>query len=177
MELFSAGRPVKGELFYGREKELKEMLILIENMQPIALISQRRMGKTTILKNLEDVLPDEGFIPVYVDCWETNSIEELSETLIENCISSSFRITKEKELYLRTKRFFGGKLSSMIDSVRAVKGSLYDVFQVYIEFKDRRSPFYGMFEPIRLTARQKWKRRHLSSGNYQRLILKLMSRP
>ncbi len=42
------------EFFYGREKELSELKTHISNSTNVLLFSKRRMGKSTLIKNLFD---------------------------------------------------------------------------------------------------------------------------
>jgi len=54
-----AGDPVEGDLFVGRGeviKQLEELWLTNGQLQSVALDSHRRMGKTSILKNLPNYL-------------------------------------------------------------------------------------------------------------------------
>ncbi len=45
---FLAGPPVTGELFVGRTEEIEDLITFTRIGQPVALISPRRLGKTSL---------------------------------------------------------------------------------------------------------------------------------
>ena len=49
------------EFFYGREKELNELKAHISNSTNVLLFSKRRMGKSTLIKNLFDESAEISF--------------------------------------------------------------------------------------------------------------------
>ena len=59
---YQAGSPVIGQRFYGREKEIKEILYLLLGgvTQPILLRGARRIGKSSILHQLRYLLTHDG---------------------------------------------------------------------------------------------------------------------
>ena len=69
------------EMFFGREKELREITEHAATAS-YALIGGRRIGKTSILKRLERVrLPAAGFLPLYHDCSFTPTQTELVQAM------------------------------------------------------------------------------------------------
>lgn len=68
---YIAGNPVTGEdAFFGRSDVLRKVLSALRspNRNAITLYGQRRIGKTSILRELEQRLPKEGpYRPVYFD--------------------------------------------------------------------------------------------------------------
>ena len=68
---YIAGNPVRGEtLFVGRSDILRDVQSLLRdpNANAIALYGQRRIGKTSILFQLEEQLAESGkYLPVYFD--------------------------------------------------------------------------------------------------------------
>jgi AAA+ ATPase superfamily predicted ATPase len=68
MVKFIFGKPIKSlEDFYDREELLKSMLSYIEKGQSYALIGFRRMGKTSILNVLQQILRERGFLTSFID--------------------------------------------------------------------------------------------------------------
>ncbi|MEM3833511.1 MAG: ATP-binding protein [Thermoprotei archaeon] len=68
MVRFVFGRPIKNlEDFYDREELLESMINYIERGQSYALIGFRRMGKTSILNVLEQILSKRGFLTSFID--------------------------------------------------------------------------------------------------------------
>jgi len=70
---FTAG-PVVGEFFFDRERELAELLDAVRDLKRgvrhyYALIGQRKIGKTSILRELERRLRrEEGLVGSFLDC-------------------------------------------------------------------------------------------------------------
>jgi branched-chain amino acid transport system substrate-binding protein len=81
---YIAGNPVRGETYFvGRSGILREVLALFRNPKTnaIVLYGQRRIGKTSILLELEQQLADTGeYLPVYFDLHDKSDLS-LSEIL------------------------------------------------------------------------------------------------
>jgi len=68
MVKFIFGKPIKNlEDFYDREELVKPMVDYIEKSQSYALIGFRRMGKTSILNVLQELLKEKGFLTTFID--------------------------------------------------------------------------------------------------------------
>ncbi len=90
---YIAGNPVgKTPAFVGREDVVREVLRVLRDPHHSAmtLYGQRRIGKTSILQHLEDILPHRGpYLPVYFDlqnraAWPLGRVlEELARTIAE----------------------------------------------------------------------------------------------
>lgn len=132
---FVAGLPVTGELFTGRKKEIEKLIKLIQAGQPTAIVSPRKLGKTSLIRVVETRL--KNIIPVYIDCWDIDSQKELAKTIIKKTLDSYSTVTKKKDLKNRVKLFFSEKFKNMLDSIEKVSGSVKDIFTIFIEFKDR----------------------------------------
>ncbi|MEP7288930.1 MAG: tubulin-like doman-containing protein [Chloroflexota bacterium] len=66
---FYTKAPVPERMFYGREREIKDVRRKIKT-HSVALIGGRRIGKTSTLQQIERVLraPDSGYQVYYLDC-------------------------------------------------------------------------------------------------------------
>jgi CRISPR-associated protein (TIGR03986 family) len=74
---FNTSGPTTGSMFFGREHELRTISTHARNAS-YALIGGRRIGKTSILKQLElNQLPEAGFHAFYHDCSPTPTQAEL----------------------------------------------------------------------------------------------------
>jgi DNA-binding winged helix-turn-helix (wHTH) protein len=72
------GQWVRGERFYGRTATIQE--VLAGNRNWLWLLGTRRIGKTSLLKQLEMIAataPELGFVPVFWDLQGADSPEEL----------------------------------------------------------------------------------------------------
>jgi hypothetical protein len=66
---FYTKAPVPERMFYGREREIKDVRRKIKT-HSVALIGGRRIGKTSTLHQLDRLLKvtDSGYVPYYLDC-------------------------------------------------------------------------------------------------------------
>jgi hypothetical protein len=73
---FYTKAPVPERMFYGREREIKDVRRKIKT-HSVALIGGRRIGKTSTLQQIERVLsaPDSGQQPYYLDCHNSMSYQ------------------------------------------------------------------------------------------------------
>ncbi len=82
------GNPVEGSLFVGREdilKQLEELWIEANRLQSVVLFGHRRMGKTSILKNVNACLGD-GVKLAYVNMLTVgNAPQGVGEVLMAIC--------------------------------------------------------------------------------------------
>jgi len=91
---FVVGQWVRGQNFYGRSRMVEE--VLSGNRNWLWLLGTRRIGKTSMLKQLELIAaasPDLGYVPVFWDLQGADRPEELhldfAESLLdaEECLS------------------------------------------------------------------------------------------
>src|SRR5258706_6708163 len=66
---FYTKAPVPERMFYGREREIKDVRRKIKT-HSVALIGGRRIGQNSTLQQIERLLsvPDSGYVPYYLDC-------------------------------------------------------------------------------------------------------------
>jgi hypothetical protein len=66
---YIAGAPVQGEKFFGRGHILRwvEQKLRDPNINALVLFGQRRIGRTSILLQLQHTLPADAFLPIYFD--------------------------------------------------------------------------------------------------------------
>jgi len=65
---YPAPKPVKDpRLFFGRDAEYAKIKKYLSENKSIALIGERKIGKTSLLWYLKRVLVNDGFVPIYID--------------------------------------------------------------------------------------------------------------
>jgi DNA-binding winged helix-turn-helix (wHTH) protein len=90
---FVVGQWVRGDMFYGRAAEIEE--ILEGNRNWLWLLGTRRVGKTSLLKQLEHLAassPELGFFPVFWDLQGAASPEELGLDFGEALLDAEERL-------------------------------------------------------------------------------------
>ncbi len=79
---YVVGRWVSGDRFYGRERLVDELLHGFENC--FWVIGNRRIGKTSLLKQLEHLCQDSAsYLSLYWDIQGCSSMGDLGEALVE----------------------------------------------------------------------------------------------
>lgn len=76
---FIYGGLVFGRHFADRQSELSELAAEMRNGGKVFLISPRRIGKTCLLKNLQQNLEKEGFLTAYVDLFRAPTLRHFTE--------------------------------------------------------------------------------------------------
>ncbi len=78
------GDPVEGDLFVGRDdimRQLQELWLMGNHLQSVVLYGHRRMGKTSILRNVSQVL-GSGLRVAYVNLLQSAGAENISDVLL-----------------------------------------------------------------------------------------------
>jgi tetratricopeptide (TPR) repeat protein len=84
---YQAGGPVTGRMFVGRDREMKWIYSRIGHTN-VALVGGRRIGKTTILRQLEWIrLRQAGFVPYYYDCSTSTSFDDMVKGMANGWLS------------------------------------------------------------------------------------------
>jgi AAA+ ATPase superfamily predicted ATPase len=124
---FIVGRPVTGEYFIDREKELDKLMALVQGVRKGAssnsvLIGLRRTGKTSVLENLEVRLSsDAKIIPVIVNCYGIPAKSRLAKVLVDRTIESYVHKTGDKAYLKRLAKAIGELAKSALDRVSEIK--------------------------------------------------------
>jgi len=70
---FQYGGVVIGEAFCNRRRELRDLRRAFESGEKLFVYSERRLGKTSLVREALGKLPRSKFVAVYVDLWPTDS--------------------------------------------------------------------------------------------------------
>jgi len=108
---FEYGGVVSGDAFCNREKEVADLLQAIENNEKLFVFSERRYGKTSLVRTALGKLSKKGCVCAYVDLWPTDS-EAAFVTAVAKAITESTSTSVDKVLET-AKRFFGSLAPSV----------------------------------------------------------------
>jgi AAA+ ATPase superfamily predicted ATPase len=64
---FEYGGVVSGDAFCNRQKELADLVRAMENAEKLFVLSERRYGKTSLVRASLGKLPRKNFVSAYVD--------------------------------------------------------------------------------------------------------------
>ena len=113
---YVVGQWVRGERFYGRAAQLREILDGPRNC--LWLLGTRRIGKTSLLKQVEviaSISPDLKYFPLFWDFQGAETAEELHENFIDALLDTDERLT---HLGLNSDNIEGKDLFESLDRVR-----------------------------------------------------------
>src|SRR6266567_2634473 len=102
---FEYGGVVSGDKFCNRQKEKADLRKAIRNREKLFVFSERRFGKTSLIKSVLARLPKKQTVAAYVDLWPTES-EAAFVTALAKAIAESMTTSAQKLLQI-AKRFFG----------------------------------------------------------------------
>lgn len=103
---FKYGGVVGKAAFCNRKQELADLARAMENGDRLFLYSERRLGKTSLVKLALSELPRKDYLWAYVDLWPTDGEASFAAT-IAKAITESLAGTADKMLAV-AKGFFGG---------------------------------------------------------------------
>ena len=92
---FEYGGVVSGEAFCNREKETSDLVRAMENGEKLFVFSERRYGKTSLVRAALGKLPRKGYVCAYVDLWPTDS-EATFVTAVAKAITESMSTSVEQ---------------------------------------------------------------------------------
>lgn len=75
---FIYGVEASGDAFWDREDERRELKRDVGNCQNVVIFSKRRLGKTSLVKEVLRSLSEREFITAYVDLYPTTSVEDFA---------------------------------------------------------------------------------------------------
>jgi hypothetical protein len=102
---FQYGGVVRGDAFCNRKKEVEDLLRAMENGEKLFVYSERRFGKTSLVRFALDKLSKKQYVSAYVDLWPTDGALSFA-TVTAKAIAESMSTRVEKILEI-AKSFFG----------------------------------------------------------------------
>jgi len=110
----SLGNPARGDGFYPRDKEIKKIYRVLSSGASIYLSAPRRVGKTSILKFMEEY-PEDGYYFVYIITESVESDNEFFKVIFEALLNSD-AINKLSKVYAE----FRDAVAGIMDRVKKV---------------------------------------------------------
>ena len=116
------GNWVSGQRFWGREHELSLLLKLIEDGANISIIAQRRIGKTSLMHEASENLP-QGYIGLHIDL---QAAQDVSDVVVKMVTATQ----TVSAIWPRIRGCFGNFFQSVKDSIESI--SVYE-FEVQLK--------------------------------------------
>lgn len=101
---FAYGGVVSGDAFCNRQQEVADLRRAMENSEKLFVFSERRFGKTSLVRAALGKLPARQFLTAYIDLWPTDS-EATFVSAVARAITESMSSSATKALET-AKRFF-----------------------------------------------------------------------
>ena len=108
---FKYGGIVLGDDFCNRKQEQHDIINAVNSGEKLFIYSERRYGKTSLIKQVISTLPKKNYITIYVDIWPIDNDFDFIKNLAKR-ISESISDTPDK-LLNTAKKFF----SSLVPSI------------------------------------------------------------
>ncbi len=124
----SLGNPARGNAFFPRKREIEKIFDLLEINANIYLSAPRRVGKTSILKYLEDTDNEGGYFFIYVITESVYSVNDFFKVLYNDLIQS-----KAIRNLAKLSSGLTNLLSTVINTVDEVGG---------VKLKEQEEPDY-----------------------------------
>lgn len=102
---FRYGGIVDRDGFCNRTTEIADLMRAIENEERLFLYSERRMGKTSLIRRILSDLPKRRFLGAYVDLWPTDGAESFAAATAK-AVTEGLATSADRMLQI-AKRFFG----------------------------------------------------------------------
>jgi hypothetical protein len=116
------GDPVIGKRFVGREDILRELQSMWsgDNLSSVVLYGHRRMGKTSILRNLETYLPPDVSV-IYINLQRVATVTSLAEVLLtmaeEIAQTLAIDAPEEEKISQHPEMYFNRYLDRLISQI------------------------------------------------------------
>jgi len=98
---FHYGGVVSGDAFCNRKKELEDLLKAMENGEKLFVYSERRFGKTSLVRYALDKLSRKQYASAYVDLWPTDGAFSFAAVTAKALAGSMSTTARGKSLCIR----------------------------------------------------------------------------
>ena len=138
---FNTGSYARGEGFFGRSDILKKISNFLENpnQNTFVINGQRRIGKTSLLRKIQEESPEKQFTPIYFDLQDKGDLTlseilfHLMETIAIELEIKNVEFTKKD--FEKNYRVFDGKFLPAVLSHDTKIILLFDEFDIMSYYK------------------------------------------
>ena len=89
--------------FCDRSKELKELISYAKSDANVVLYSPRRYGKTSLIKRVQSILANQGFIAIYVDFFGLSSTDDIAGRIAKSVYKTLYN---QKTVFEKAVKMF-----------------------------------------------------------------------
>ncbi len=149
---FIYGKPVINPHFTNREKEISQIIYEIMSLKEgqainLALLGQRRVGKTSLINNtIIRIDDDKQIIPIFVDCMSMPSIRRLSMYIAESAKNNYSEKRDDKEYISRLNQYLKKNLSDIISKIPDIDLSITSYISLKLSLQEQQKDEQLIFE-------------------------------
>ncbi len=135
-KIFMVGGEVEPPFFIGRNKEIEKIkLDILTLAQSNVIIGPRRIGKTSLMRNLQSSVKDD-IIFALINCREMVSINDFFRITTRTLLEAYEDKHKVKGASEKFARIFKGKMTSSYESLTQIGGSIEHIGSIYLKFRE-----------------------------------------
>ena len=124
--MIQVGKPVTGDSFIGRDREVQELINYIKMGQSVVLIAPRRFGKTSLVMEVMKKLKSDNCYVGMLDLFEFNSLPQLSHSIAAEVMDNHGL----KKAYVQTR----GSIMAMLKNIKLK--AVIDDFEFLLGMED-----------------------------------------
>jgi len=159
---FVFSKEVGGEDFCNRKKEIKELSGFVRSSQNVMMFSQRRFGKTSLIKEVLKRAEKEGILTVYVDLYAVLSEQQLVKSYSE-AVSNSL-LSKTEKAFITA-----GKLFKQLQPVLTHDDEGKPVFKVDVDLAKTIPLLEDVLDSVNRTVEKKRKKAVIVLDEFQQI--------
>lgn len=135
-KIFMVGGEVEPPFFIGRGEEIEKIkLDVLTLAQNNVIIGPRRIGKTSLLRNLKLSVKDDVIFTL-INCREMVSISDFFRITTKLLLEAYEEKHKIKGISKKFAKVFKGKITAAYGSLSEIGGSIEYVGGIYLKFRD-----------------------------------------
>ncbi len=135
-KIFMVGGEVEPPFFIGRDEEIEKIkLDILTSAQNNVIIGPRRIGKTSLLRNLKLSVKDDVIFTL-INCREMVSISDFFRITTKQLLEAYEEKHKIKGISKKFAQIFKGKITAAYGSLSEIGGSIEHVGGIYLKFRD-----------------------------------------
>ncbi len=135
-QIFIVGGEVEPPYFIGRDEEVSRIRIdLLSRAQHNVIIGPRRIGKTSLLKNLKNSIEDEVLF-VQVNCRKITHPTDFFRITTRAMVDAYEEKHRVKGLARKFSDIFRATITGATRSIAEIGGSIEHIGQIYLRFRE-----------------------------------------
>lgn len=135
-KIFMVGGEVEPPFFIGRDEEIEKIkLDILTSAQNNVIIGPRRIGKTSLLRNLKLSVKDDVIFTL-INCREMVSISDFFRITTKQLLEAYEEKHKIKGISKKFAQIFKGKITAAYGPLSEIGGSIEHVGGIYLKFRD-----------------------------------------